>query len=176
MRLNDNGQPWRLLIGAVVLTVLAVGVLVSTTPSLAQEAAKDAQPAAKTLYQRMGGYDVIAGVVDDFIRQLGEDEAFKRFGGGRSEGSLKRTRQLIVDQVCAATGGPCVYFGRDMKSAHAGLKITQQEWDTSIKYLTNSLQKFKVGEPEQKEVLAIVQDLRKDIVEPPEEQKTQAQN
>ena len=103
-----------------------------------------AKPAGKTLYQRMGGYDVIAGIVDDFIAQLGKDKAFERFGGGRSHNSLVRTRQLVVDQICNLTGGPCVYIGRDMKTAHEGLAITDAEWDSSIKKFEISLDKFKV--------------------------------
>ena len=129
-------------------------------------AAQD-KPAAKSLYHRMGGYDVIAAVVDDFLGLLRDDPAFKRFGGGRSQGSLKRARQLIVDQICAATGGPCVYFGRNMKSSHEGLAITDAEWESSVKKLTAALEKNKVGATEQKELLAIVETLRKDIVEKP---------
>lgn len=137
---------------------------------------KPAAKAGKSLYHRMGGYDVIAAVVDDFLGLLRDDPAFKRFGGGRSEGSLKRARQLIVDQICAATGGPCVYFGRDMKSSHQGLAITDAEWESSVKKLTAALEKNKVGATEQKELLAIVETLRKDIVEKPPAEKAQASN
>ncbi len=125
----------------------------------------------KTLYQRMGGYDVIAGIVDDFIGQLRTDPAFARFGGGRSMDSLKRTRQLVVDQLCSLTGGPCIYIGRDMKAAHAGLKITQAEWDSSIDKFKNSLNKYKIGEQEQQEFLDVLAKLRTDIVEPPQAEK-----
>jgi hemoglobin len=149
-----------------VLAVLLLALVVPTAGSVAQE-----MPAGKTLYQRMGGYDVIAGVVDDLLTQLKEDPAFERFGGGRSEGSLKRTRQLIVDQICSLAGGPCVYFGRDMKPAHAGLKITEAEWDSMIKKFKVSLDKFKVAGPEQKEFIAMIEKFRSDIVEKPQEEK-----
>ncbi len=122
----------------------------------------------KTLYQRMGGYDVIAGIVDDFIGQLRIDPAFARFGGGRSMDSLKRTRQLVVDQLCNLTGGPCIYIGRDMKAAHAGLKITEAEWDSSIDKFKHSLNKYKIGGQEQQEFLDVLAKLRTDIVEPPQ--------
>jgi hemoglobin len=130
----------------------------------------------KTLYQRMGGYDVIAGVVDDFIAQLGKDPAFERFGGGRSHNSLLRTRQLVVDQICYLTGGPCVYIGRDTKTAHAGLAITDSEWDSSMKKFKISLDKFKVAEPEQQEFLDMLGKLKSDIVEPPKAETPKAQN
>lgn len=147
---------------AIPFMILLAG---SFGPALAQEAPKT--PKANTLYQRIGGYDVIAGITDDFLGQLGKDETFKRFGGGRSAGSLQRARQLIVDQVCALAEGPCVYIGREMKPAHEGLAITQAEWDASVKMLQNSLNKLKVGPAEQKDFLALIDKLQKDIVEPP---------
>ena len=135
---------------------------------------------AKTLYQRIGGYDVIAGIVDDLLAQLHSDKAFDRFGGGRSESSLKRTRQLLIDQLCEYTKGPCTYIGRDMKTAHGGLKITAAEWDSTIKKLEASLDKFKVSGKDKEEFVALVQDLKKDIVEAPaekpKEEKAAGQN
>lgn len=144
---------------------LAALILIAQGAGFAQE--KPKTPKEKTLYYRIGGYDVIAEITDDFLGQLGKDEAFKRFGGGRSAGSLGRARQLIVDQICALAEGPCIYFGREMKPAHEGLAITQAEWDSSIKKLQVSLDKFKIGAPEQKEFLALIDKLQKDIVEPP---------
>ena len=150
----------------LVVTAFAVAALAPASRSFGQ--GMSTPPKEKTLYQRMGGYDVIAGVVDSFIHQLGEDPAFKRFGGGRSHSSLVATRQLIVDQLCNLTGGPCIYIGRDMKTAHGGLGITQAEWDSSMKKWMVALDKFNVGEQEQKDFLAIIAGLRKDIVEKPD--------
>lgn len=150
---------------ALILAALAVAFLVLTPHSFAQD-----QP-AKTLYQRMGGYDVIAGIVDDFISQLGKDPAFDRFGGGRSQGSLVRTKQLIKDQICWLAGGPCAYIGRDMKTSHEGLKITDAEWESSVKKLKSSLEKFKLAAPEQQEFLSMIDKFRPDIVEKPKEEK-----
>jgi hemoglobin len=155
-----------------MVTALTAAILVPAAPSLGQ--GMSSMPKKKTLYHRMGGYDVIAEVVDGFIGHLKTDPAFKRFGGGRSISSLIATRQLIVDQLCNLTGGPCMYIGRPMKMAHAGLGITQQEWEKSIKFWKASLEAAKVGEPEQKEFLAIIENLRKDIVEPPKQKSPQA--
>ncbi|HEX3632697.1 MAG TPA: group 1 truncated hemoglobin, partial [Casimicrobiaceae bacterium] len=74
---------------------------------------------------------------------------------------------LIVDQLCAATGGPCVYTGRDMKTAHAGLGITSQDWDASVKLLVATLDKFTVPAREKDEVLGAIGGLKKDIVDKP---------
>ncbi|HSA91814.1 MAG TPA: group 1 truncated hemoglobin [Terriglobales bacterium] len=159
---------------ACILALLAV-VLFPGGRSFAGENEK-----AKTLYQRIGGYDTVAQIVDDLLTQLHDDKAFDRFGGGRSESSLNRTRQLLADQFCALSGGPCIYIGRDMKAAHHGLKITAAEWDSTIKKLELSLDKFKVSGKDKEEFVALIQDVRNDIVEAPEEkpkeEKAAAQN
>jgi hemoglobin len=147
----------------VVRAALLVGVL----PFLGVAHAQDKPATQKSLYQRVGGYDAIAGIVDDFLKQLQADPAFQRFGQGRGQNSLMRARQLIVDQICALSGGPCIYIGREMKTAHHGLAITQVEWESAGKHMGAALQKFNVAEPDQKEFAAMIEKLRTDIVEPP---------
>jgi hemoglobin len=150
---------------SMILVALMAMVLMPARAGFAQGMTEP--PKEKTLYQRMGGYDVIAAVVDDFIHQLGEDAAFKRFGGGRSHSSLVATRQLVIEDLCKLTGGPCAYIGRDLKTAHTGLAITQEEWDLSIQHFKKALDDQKVAEQEQKEFLAVIQSTRPDIVEKP---------
>ena len=139
--------------GLVISLLLTIGI---ATPAAAQE---------KSLYQRVGGYDALAAVVDDFIVRLVTDKQFEKFFAGASDNSKKRIRQHILDQFCAATGGPCVYNGRDMKTSHAGLGITNAQWDDAAKHLVASLDKFKVPDKEKGEILAFVTSLKKDIVE-----------
>ncbi|MCI0617066.1 group 1 truncated hemoglobin [bacterium] len=119
----------------------------------------------KSLYERLGGYDEIAAVTDDFIGRLATDPTESRFFVGHSDDSKQRIRQHIVDQLCQVTGGPCVYKGRDMKTAHKGLGITQADWDISVKHLVATLDKFKVPEKEKNEVLTAVSGLKDQIVE-----------
>ena len=120
-----------------------------------------------SLYKRLGGYDALAAVTDDFIIRLATDKTLGRFFVGASDNSKMRIRQLVLDQLCAATGGPCVYIGRDMKTAHKGLGITEEDWNISVKRLVETLTKFKVPEKEQKEVAEALTGLKKDIVEKP---------
>lgn len=119
----------------------------------------------KSLYERVGGYNALAAVVDDFIGRLVSDKQFEKFFAGHSIDSKKHIRQHILDQFCAATGGPCVYTGRDMKTTHTGLGITNADWDAAAKHLAASLDKFKVPEKEKGELLAFVTTLKNDIVE-----------
>ncbi|HEX8723732.1 MAG TPA: group 1 truncated hemoglobin [Pyrinomonadaceae bacterium] len=118
-----------------------------------------------SLYERLGGYNAVAAVVDDFVGRLVTDRQFERFFVGHSSDSKRRIRQHIVDQFCAAAGGPCLYTGRPMKDSHAGLGISEAEWDAAAKHLVASLDKLKVPEPEKKELLAFVSGVKADIVE-----------
>ena len=119
----------------------------------------------KSLYERLGGYNAVAAVVDDFVGRLVADKQFERFFAGHSTDSKKRIRQHIVDQFCAAAGGPCIYTGRTMKDSHVGLNISEADWDAAAKHLVATLDKFKVAEPEKKDLLAFVTTLKADIVE-----------
>jgi len=119
----------------------------------------------KSLYQRLGGYDAITAVSDEFIARLATDDQEKRFFIGFSNDSKARIRQHLVDLVCKSTGGPCVYTGRDMKTAHAGAGVTKADWDHSLKIFGEVLNKFKVPEKEQQELAALLTPLEKDIVE-----------
>jgi len=117
-----------------------------------------------SLYHRLGGYDAIAAVTDDFVGRLGADPQLKRFFTGLSVDSQKRLRQHVVDFLCVATGGPCVYTGRDMKTAHTGLGITEDDWSSAVKHLVATLDKFKVPEKEKGEVLGAISGLKGQIV------------
>lgn len=123
--------------------------------------------AEPSLYERLGKYDALAAVTDDFIGRLIADPKLSRFFGGLSADSKQRVRQLVVDQLCAATGGPCLYIGRSMKTAHAGMGIGEAEWNASVVHLVATLDKFKVPEREKGEVLAAISSMKGDIVEGP---------
>ena len=127
--------------------------------------ASSANSQEKTLYERLGGYDGIAKVVDDFIGRLVADKQFEKFFIGQSTDSKKKIRNHVIEQFCVATGGPCVYTGRDMKTTHAGLGITEAEWNAGANHLVAALDKYKVDEKSKAEVVAFVSTLKKDIVE-----------
>jgi hemoglobin len=145
-------------------TLLASLSLSLSLATLLSASAQDGMT-RKSLYDRLGGYNAVAAVVDDFVGRLVTDKQLERFFAGHSTDSKKRIRQHIVDQLCAAAGGPCLYTGRTMKDSHTGLGISEAEWDAAAKHLVASLDKFKVPEPEKKELLAFVTSIKADIVE-----------
>ena len=119
----------------------------------------------KSLYQRLGGYDALAAVTDDFIGRLAADKQLARFFPGLSDDSKAKLRQHVLNLLCQTTGGPCIYTGRDMKTTHKGLGITEADWTASVADLNATLDKFKVPKAEHDEVLAAISGLKKDIVE-----------
>src|SRR5262245_33192001 len=118
-----------------------------------------------SLYKRLRGCAALAAAVDDYVGRMAADPQLAKFFVGHSKESLQRIRQLVVDQLCAATGGPCVYIGRDMKSSHQGMGITEADWNKAVGHLVATLDKFKVPEKEKNEFLALASSLKNDIVE-----------
>ena len=118
-----------------------------------------------SLYQRLGGYDRIAAIVAGLFQRLKEDPQFARFGLGRSLDSKARVLQLTMEQICALSGGPCLYLGRDMRTSHHGLNITGAEWQANREHTLQVLTHHGVGEPERSEFLELFERYRGDIVE-----------
>jgi len=148
---------------ALLLGFVAAGAL----PSLAGSppaAPPQAAAAQDSLYKRLGGYDALAAVTDDFIGRLATDSKEGRFFVGLSTDSKTRVRQHVLDFLCVATGGPCKYTGRDMETAHTGLNITEEDWTIAVKALGDTLNKFKVPPREQGEVVGAIAPLKSKIV------------
>ena len=145
--------------GILFAAALALLCTLATVAPLAAHQNQD------TLYKRLGGYDAIAAVVDDFIGRMATDPQLSRFFVGHSTQSLQHIRQLVVDQLCAAAGGPCYYTGRSMKESHGGMGITQAEWDIAVKHLIATFDKFKVGAKEREDIFAAIGPLQAEIVD-----------
>lgn len=120
---------------------------------------------SKSLYERLGGYDVIAAFVTDYVNRTRADPHFARFGGGRGSDTKKKSLQLNIDYMCKVTGGSNYYMGRDMKTAHSGLGITEAEWAANMKCMAEALDNCKIPRKEKAEVLALVEKMKRDIVE-----------
>lgn len=122
---------------------------------------------AKSLYARLGGYDAIAAVTDDLLGRLRSDPQIGHYWLGRSNDSRKRDRQLVVEFFCAAFGGPVNYRGRDMKTSHEGLGISESDWQVFVKHALATLDRFDVQGKEREEFLAATASFKGDMVERP---------
>lgn len=119
----------------------------------------------KSLYERLGGYDGITAFVDDLLPRLQGDAQLGRFWQNRGDDGLAREKQLLIDYLCASAGGPLYYTGRDMKTTHKGMKISESDWARFLEHAGATLQALQVPGQECEEVVAFVLSLKGDIVE-----------
>ena len=149
------------------VTSLFALMLIASLAALEGLAADKPAPATRSLYERLGGKEAIAAVVDEFVARVSADKAINvRFASVASDPKrLADFKGKLVDQICEAAGGPCTYKGRDMKSAHEGMGIANVEFDALVGDLVGALDKFKVGKAEKDELLGVLGPMRKDIVE-----------
>ena len=139
----------RIVSAAIVAAVLA------SSPASAQHMMH------KSLYERLGGIDAIKAVVDDFVGNVAADKRINKFFASTDIYRLKRN---LVAQICQGTGGPCTYTGRSMKDAHAGMGVRSSHFNALVGDLGKTLKKFKVPAREQRELVAILAPMKKDIV------------
>lgn len=122
-----------------------------------------------SLYDRLGGVYNIATVVDDFIDRIMSDAELNKnpaVDEAHHRVSPAGFKYLVTEMVCWAAGGPQQYSGRTMDDSHRHLGITEDEWRVFMEDLHRSLAKFQVPETEERELVAIVESTRDDIVVP----------
>ncbi len=148
--------------------VKSVQVCIIMGAWIASAACATAEPvggkATDSLYNRLGQKPAIVAVIDEFVSNVANDT---RVNGRFATTDIPRFKGHMVDQVCAATGGPCTYSGRDMITTHKGMGITTTEFSAIVDNLVTALNTLKVPNTEQKELLAILGPMKPDIVEIP---------
>ena len=121
--------------------------------------------AEKSLYERLGGYDAICAATDDLLSRLMNDPQLKNYWKGISHDSRRKARQHIVDFMTEAAGGPALYLGRDMKTSHAGMEISNSDWDVFMYHANATLDHFQVPSREREDILNFFGKLKVEIVE-----------
>ncbi len=124
---------------------------------------------ALSLYERLGGVYAIASVVDDFINRIMDDprlNANPKVDEAHHRVSRAGFKYLVTEMVCWATGGPQRYTGRSMLDSHEHLDITEEEWQVFLADFQATLDHFAVPPAEQRELFAIVESTKADIVRP----------
>ncbi|HHH45259.1 MAG TPA: group 1 truncated hemoglobin [Gammaproteobacteria bacterium] len=121
--------------------------------------------AEPTLYERLGGYDAIAAVVNDLLPRLMADPVLGRFWSNRGEDGINREKQLLIDYLCANAGGPLLYTGRDNQTSHRGMGISATDWDLFMGHLNATLDHFELPARERADVTGFIESTRADIVE-----------
>jgi hemoglobin len=119
----------------------------------------------KSLYARLGGYDGITGFANDLLTRLQADSQLGRFWQNRGDDGIAREKQLLIDYLCASAGGPMYYTGRDMKTSHKGMKISESDWSVFLRHAGATMEALQVPKQECDEIVAFVLSLKADIVE-----------
>lgn len=115
-----------------------------------------------TLYQRLGGADGIARIVDDFVAAHLENPVIKsRFGNVKD---MEHAKQMAREFFCAGAGGPESYTGKDMLAAHKGMNINEQEYMAAMDDIVGAMKKYQVDEGSINEVVGILYSLKGDII------------
>lgn len=141
----------------MVLATVAVGL--ASCASMREEKAP-----GPSVYKALGGREGISIVVDDFAANVLADERINaRFKALKPE-QVAKFKTNLADQICDATGGPCSYVGRDMKTVHAGMKITEAEWAATVEALVKALDKNNVPSGAKTALLGTLAPMKADIV------------
>ena len=152
VRKNFFSRFWTLFLAVVITATLAISSIVQAE-------------AEKSLYERLGGYDAISAVVDRFLEKVWNDPEISQFFVGMGTDTRNQLRQKNKNLLCHNTGGPCEKINRPLKLAHAGLGITDREFDIVVNHLVDTLKEFKVPQKEQDELMPKIRELRPYIVE-----------
>ncbi len=148
----------------VLYFVLALAVGMSLTACNDDKVSYEIDP--NSLYSRLGGFDAISAVTDQFLANVAADNVINaRFAATvANPARLQLLRNNLVDQICEAAGGPCKYKGLNMRAAHTGMNITEQEFNALVADLVAALNRFNVPEKEKNELLGILGPMKPDIV------------
>jgi hemoglobin len=119
----------------------------------------------KTLYQRLGGYDAIAAVVNELLPRVRGDQRIARYWQHRGDDRLNRSKQLLIDFLCSGLGGPVYYTGRDMVVTHQGMSISESDWSAFMEHVDATLHAFKMPQAERDDLVAFIQETKADMVE-----------
>ena len=150
------------ILGFVVILGLLVSV--SSAGLFGQGTMKE-----KSLYDRLGGNQAIAAVVDEFVARVAADARINSFFSKTASDPerLKTFKNHLVNQICEASGGPCKHTGKDMKSAHMGMGVSGADFNALVEDLVMALDKFEVGKTEKDQLLGALGPMKGDIVEKP---------
>lgn len=120
-----------------------------------------------SVYKNLGGKKAIVAVVDDFVARVAGDSRINGFfkDTASDPARLAKFKKHLVDQICEATGGPCKYTGKDMKSAHAGMGIGSDDFTALVEDLVATLDKFHVKDQDKNALLGALGPMKKDVVE-----------
>jgi truncated hemoglobin YjbI len=123
----------------------------------------------KKLYERLGGSKTVSGIVDEWLRLgLADQRISSYFSAVTAKPErIGKLRRNLNDQICELSDGPCQYRGVDMKKAHAGMKLGEDQFLFFCEDLYKSLLKYNIAEREKDELMARIGELKSEIYAEP---------
>lgn len=154
------------LLNILALSIAATLALGSTAafaqgkPQPSDASAYPVAPAAG-LYQAFGEQAGIRSLMADFVLRLRADA---RIGEQFKETKLDNLAKQLSDQLCQLSGGPCVYKGADMKTAHTEMDITRAHFNALVEVLQQTMDARGIPFQRQNQMLALLAPMHRDMV------------
>jgi hemoglobin len=140
-------------------TLFALALAAITT--LGGTAFAQASAPADSVFQSFGGKPGLARLMDDFMVRLLADP---RTGPHFKPSNQQRVKEQLVEQFCQVTGGPCVYKGADMKTAHGNLDIKKSDFNALVEVLQQSMDAQGIPFSVQNRLLAQLAPMYRDVI------------
>ena len=141
---------------SLISLAIATSSLLMAGASFAQTAPQNDQ-----LYKAFGEKAGLVTLMDDFMVRLLADP---RTGPHFKPANQQRVKEQLVDQLCVLGGGPCVYKGADMKSAHANLDIKKSDFNALVEVLQQSMDAKSIPFRTQNQMLALLAPMHRDTI------------
>ena len=161
-RLNsgpESMQITRFLPKSSVMAISFMAIVATLVATMLTACAVDRTE--KDLYQRLGGEQGVDRLVATLLDEVYADE---RIAFLFEDSDRDNLHAVIVEQICAETGGPCTYQGLDMRAAHSGLDIRHDEFDAFVEDLIIAMERRGISTPAQNRLLAIFAPMREKVV------------
>ena len=110
----------------------------------------------QSLYQRIGGHEVIAALVDNLYQRMLHGSHTWYYWKGRGADSLAAECRQYIDLVCIAAGGPVKSEGLDTEAPNTGLGIGKVEWEYFVDLAAEALEQSSLSDGEQEELFFLL--------------------
>ncbi|NCP64804.1 MAG: group 1 truncated hemoglobin [Paraglaciecola sp.] len=115
----------------------------------------------KSLYDELGGQATVAKIVDNFIHEIEYDQVMFAYF---AESDIDRFRSKLNEHLCFLADGPCAYTGDTMAQVHAGMNISEGDFNHGVDLFIAAMDKANVPHPLQNRLLAKMVPTRQDII------------
>lgn len=148
----------RIILSAAILALAACATTAEHAPKSADSTAAAASGA---LYRELGGGDGIARLVDAALARIHADLHINLFF---EKTDLPDLRRLLIEQICAASGGPCKYTGRSMEEAHSGMNLSEADFNAFVGDLVTAMNDVKLTPATQQKVLNLFGPMKPQVI------------